>query len=494
LPDEIAVKFPVEVKYDKTNPEGFIEKSKLRDTIRFTPLKNVEIKLKNGEPIRIGSHFDSIDMTRIFLDTFLSDKTAQDKLKFLFRNVKFDDIIKGVKMMVKPSEEQFQTRYELQRKALAKEPVDFKIKKFRDFRNRDEFGNPREFDNLYSLVGNTEISLSYEGQPIGYLSPLETMAYKDADGNFKILDENTDPDTYAQVTGNSLGTYKEFQRVAAAYKKLHTELTGRMLASPEKQVTLSNEDLKSLVDLKMSQGELDLVKGKGNRPNLKDLNTPGVKVCSKLVPTVVNIDSNDSIKVLMDKGKKNPALIKKYQEVDRWANQHMDDIKKAMTDQDGEKVTDNVAIIETPAGDYRIISLRAKEGVDLSKEEDFVDDLGNKFTSSVSKSVFKNENIMVIPKQTPETINLGLTEHTVASKVYETDDVDTLEKMAFNGQHTDMPTTEQKIDDFLNNLSDKDRETLQDFNISSREDIMNDYMQGDWSSIEDYIDNIKNCK
>lgn len=495
IPDEIAVKFPVEVKYDRTNAEGFIESSKLRDAIRFTPLRNVEIKMKNPEPIRIGSHFESVDMTRIFLDTFLSDKTAQDKLKFLFRNVKFDDIIKGAKLTVREASEEFQKRFNLQSKALNKEPgVDFKIKKFRDFRNKDEFGNPKEFDNLYSLVGNTEISLHYEGQPIGYFSPVETLAYKDIDGNFKILDENTDPETYANVTGNSLGSYKEFKRVAAAYKKLHTELTARMQASSGKEVTLANEDLRSLVDLKMSQGELDLVKSKGQRPDLKDLSLPGVKVGSKMIPTVVNLDSNDSVKVLMDKARKSNNTVKKYQEIDRWANQHLDDIKRAMTNQDGERVTDNVAIIQTPAGDYRIVSLRAKEGVNLSSDEDFVDNLGDKFTASVSKNVFKGENIMVVPKETPESINLGLKDHTVISKVYETDDVNTLEKYGFDGQHTDEKTSEQKVDDFLNNLSEKDRQTLEDFNLTAKEDILNDYQNGDWSSIEDYIDNIKNCK
>jgi hypothetical protein len=495
IPDEIAVKFPVEVKYDRTNPQGFIETSKLRDPIRFTPLKNVEVKLKAGEPIRIGSHFDSIDMTKIFLDTFLSDKTAQDKLKFLFRNVKFDDIVKGAKLTVKQAGEEFQKRFESQTKALNKEPgVDFKIKKFRDFRNKDEFGNPKEFDNLYSLVGNTEISLSYEGQPIGYFSPVETLAYKDADGNFKVLDENTDPQTYSQVTGNNLGTYKEFQRVAAAYKKLHTELTGRMLASEGKEVTLANEDLKSLVDLKMSQGELDLVKSRDQRPNLKDLSMPGVKVGGKMVPTVVNLDSNDSVKVLMDKVKKSGGLIKKYQEVDRWANQHLDDIKRAMTNQDGERVTDNVAVIETPSGNYRIISLRGKEGVDLTNEEDFVDGLGDKFTASVNKNVFKGENIMVVPKQTPESINVGLKDHAVVSKVYPTDDIDTLEKYGSNIQHSEINSSEEVVDTFLNNANENLKQDLEDMHLNSREAIMNDFVHGNWDSISDYLDNFTNCK
>jgi mRNA-degrading endonuclease HigB of HigAB toxin-antitoxin module len=267
-----------------------------------------------------------------------------------------------------------------------------------------------------------------------------------------------------------------------------------MLASPNKEVTLSAEELKGLVDLKMSQGELDLVKSKETRPTLGQLALPGVKVGQKMIPTVVNLDSNDAVKVLMDKAKKTGNTVKKYQDVDKWANQHLDDIKRAMTNQNGDKITDNVAIIETAGGDYRIIALQPKEGVDLSKEEDFVEGLGDKFTAAVNKNVFKNENIMVVPKQTPESINMGLKDHTVVSKVYETDDIDTLEKYALNGKHSDQPTTEQTVDTFLNNLNDKDRQTLEDFNITTREDIMNDFMQGDWSSIEDYIDNIKNCK
>jgi hypothetical protein len=494
IPDEIAVKFPFEVKYDKTNYKGFIESAKIRDAIRFTPLKNVEIKMKKSEPLRLGSKFESVDMTKIFLDTFLTDKIDQDKLKFLFRNVKIDSIINGAKLTVKAAGEEFQKKFNLQSKALNKENVDFKIKKFRDFRNRDEFGNPKEFDNLYSLVGNTEVSLSYEGQPIGYLSPLQTLAYKDIDGNFKILDENTDAETYSNVTGNSINSYKEFQKVAAAYKKLHTELTGQMLTSPNKEVTLSGEDLKALVDLKMSQGELDLVKSKGKRPDLKDLSIPGVKVGNKMIPTVVNLDENGAVKVLMDKSKKTGKTVSKYQEVDKWANQHLDDIKKAMTDQDGEKVTDNVAIIETPSGDYKIISLRAKEGVNLNDQEDFVDNLGDKFTASVTDKVFKNQGLMIVPKEATETGTINLNDHKIVAEVYETDDIDSLEKFGLNPEHTDEKTTEQKVDEFLKDLSDKDRQTLEDFNLTAKEDIMNDYQNGEWSSIEDYIDNIKNCK
>lgn len=494
VPDEISVKFPVEVKYDRTSPQGFIEGSRMRDPVRFQPIKNVEIKMKNTEPIRIGSHFESVDMTKIFLDTFLSDKTAQDKLKFLFRNVKFDDLAKAVKLTVKPAGDEFQKRFDLQTRALNKEDVDFKIKKFKDYRNRDDFGNPKEFDNLYSLVGNTEASLSYEGQPIGYLSPVQTLAYKDIDGNFKVLDENTDVDTYSNVTGNSAQSYNEFRKVAASYKKLHTELTDRMIKSGGKGVTLEGDDLKDLVDLKMSQGELDLVKRKDIRPDLKDLSMPGVKVGSRMVPTVVNVDENNAVKVLMEKTKKNRSTISKYQDVDRWANQHLDDIKKAMTDRDGQTVTNNVGIIETASGDYKIISLKAKEGVNVDGEDDFVDSLGSKFTTSVTKNVFKNENIMVVPKESAQKINLDMTDHKIISKVYVQDDVDSLENFSLNAQHTDEKTVGQKIDDFLSNLSDKDRKTLVDMNSTKKVDIMNDYIQSNWSSIEDYIDNIKNCK
>ena len=335
IPDEIAVKFPFEVKYDRNSPQGFIEDTKIKPSIRFTPVKNVEIKMKASEPIRLGSKFNSIDMTRIFLDTFLPTKEDQGKLQYIFRNVPFKQMLSGVKLKVRPAEEKFQERYNKQAEALKgkinsqgkivdksnplktdgitdyNSPVDnkyrpdqqlkfnqgayesvrivsddsdlislitngskmvskdeakrkgvnreyvkkleeklgvgavdayykakelavanrdktvekivklsvntidtpnsdlgtqYQVKKFRDFRRKDEFGTPTEFDNLYSLVGNIEAVLSYEGQPIGYLSPVQTLAYKDVDGKFQILDENTDPKTYADVTGNDVST------------------------------------------------------------------------------------------------------------------------------------------------------------------------------------------------------------------------------------------------------------------------------------------------
>lgn len=493
IPDEIAVKFPVEVKYDRDNYKGFIDSTRMRDTLRFTPLKNVEIKMKNAEPIRIGSHFESVDMTRIFLDTFLSDKLEQDKLKYMFRNAKLEDILKGAKLTVKAAGEEFQKRFGLQQKALNNEPGDFKVKKFKDFRNKDENGEPKEFKNLYSLVGNTEISLHYEGQPMGYFSPVQTLAYKDIDGKFKILDENTDADTYSNITGNSVKSYNEFKKVASAYKKLHTELTGRLLASGGKEVTLSNEELKGLMDLKMSQGELDLVKSKEKRPDLKELTLPGVKVGNKMIPTLVNLDSNDAIKVVMDKAKKSKGTIGKYYDVDRWANQNIEQIKAAMTDQDGQKVTDNVAIIETKDGSYKIISLRAKEGVKVG-DEDFVDDLGSKFTTSVNKNVFKNENIMVVPKDTEEKINLNLEDHKVVSEVFPQDDIDSLQKWGINPQEATPIQSDQIVDDFLQNANEGLKQDLEDMGLNSKEAILNDFQNGDWGSLQDYLDDFKNCK
>jgi hypothetical protein len=494
IPDEIAVKFPFEVKYDKTNPNGFIENAKIREEIRFNPLKNVEIKMKNAEPLRIGSKYSSVDMNRIFLDTFLPTKESGDKLKFLFRNISLKELTNGMKLTVREALPEFKAKYELQRKALAKEPVDFNIRKFRDYKNKDEQGNPREFPNLYSLVGNVEMGLTYDGTPAGYMSPVETMAYKDIDGNFKILDENTDIDTYSEVTGNDKESYNEFRRIAAAYKKLHTELTNRMRESPNHEITLSNDELRKLVDLKPSVGELDLVKGKDQRPDLKDIAFSGVKIGGKSIPTVANIDNNDAVKILMDKGRKSSGLLKKYQEVDRWANAHINDLKAAMFDKNGTKVTSNVAIVESPSGDYKIVSLKAKGDFNPDNHEDFVDGLGSKFTAATTKNVFKNENIMVVPKQTDEVINLDLKEHQIVSKVYETDDIDTLEKYGLNPSKITPETTDTKIDQFLTALSDKDRQTLDDFSLNTKESIRTDFEQGDWSSIDDYIDNIKNCK
>jgi hypothetical protein len=494
IPDEIAVKFPFEVKYDKTNPNGFIEGAKLKEEIRFKPLKNVEIKMKNSEPIRIGSKYNSVDMNRIFLDTFLPTKEAGDKLKYLFRNVPTKELLKGMKIKVRQALPEFQTKYELQTKALAKEPVDFKIKKFRDYRNKDASGEPREFPNLYSLVGNTEISLDYDGTPSGYFSPVQTLAYKDIDGSFKILDETTDKDTYTQVTGNDANTYDEFRKVAAAYKKLHTELTSRMLESPNKEITLTNEELNKLVDLKPSVGELDLVKSKDARPLLKDLTYSGVRQGGKSIPTIVNVDGNDSIKVLMDKSRKNSALVKKYQEIDRWANNNLDHIKTAMFDRNGTKVTDNVAIVETPNGEYKVVSLKAKESFKPEDHDDFVDNLGSQFTAATTKNVFKNENIMVVPKITDESTSINISDHEIVSKVYDGQDVDVLEKYGFKPGDVKPDTTDAKIEDFLRTANESEKQDLEDFGLTTKQAILDDFHQGEWSNIDDYINNLRNCK
>lgn len=494
IPDEIAVKFPVEVKYDKTNSNGFIEGAKIREEIRFQPKKNVEIKMKNTEPIKIGSKYNSVDMNRIFLDTFLPTKEAGDRLKYIFRNVPLKDLLNGIKITVRQALPEFQAKYELQRKALAKEPVDFKIKKFRDYRNKDASGEPREFANLYSLVGNTEISLDYDGTPAGYFSPVQTLAYKDIDGSFKILDETTDKETYTNVTGNDANTYEEFKKVAAAYKKLHTELTSRMLESPKKEITLTNDEVKQLVDLKPSVGELDLVKSKENRPLLKDLTYSGVRMGGKSIPTIVNVDGNDSVKVLMDKARKNPALVKKYQEVDRWANNNLDQIKNAMFDRNGTKVTDNVAVVESPSGEYKIVSLKAKEGFNINDHDDFVEDLGNKFTAATTKNVFKNENIMVVPKITEETASINLNEHEIVSKVYDAQDVDVLEKYGFKPGDVKTETTDTKVEEFLQNATESEKQDLEDFGLTTKEAILEDFHNGEWSNIDDYLNNLRNCK
>jgi hypothetical protein len=494
IPDEIAVKFPFEVKYDKTNPSGFIEGAKLKEEIRFKPLKNVEIKMKNSEPIRIGSKYNSVDMNRIFLDTFLPTKESGDKLKYLFRNVPTKELLKGMKIKVRQALPEFQAKYELQTKALAKEPVDFKIKKFRDYRNKDASGEPREFPNLYSLVGNTEISLDYDGTPSGYFSPVQTLAYKDIDGSFKILDETTDKDTYTQVTGNDANTYDEFRKVAAAYKKLHTELTSRMLESPNKEITLTNEELNKLVDLKPSVGELDLVKSKDARPLLKDLTYSGVRQGGKSIPTIVNVDGNDSIKVLMDKSRKNSALVKKYQEIDRWANNNLDHIKAAMFDRNGTKVTDNVAIVETPNGEYKVVSLKAKESFKPEDHDDFVDNLGSQFTAATTKNVFKNENIMVVPKITDESTSINLADHEIVSKVYDGQDVDVLEKYGFKPGDVKPDTTDAKVEDFLRTANESEKQDLEDFGLTTKQAILDDFHQGEWSNIDDYINNLRNCK
>lgn len=494
IPDEISIKFPFDVKYDKTNPNGFIDGAKVKEPIRFQPLKNVEVKMKNSEPLKIGSKYNSLDMNRIFLNTFLPTKEMGDKLKFLFRNITSKELINGIKMTVKKALPEFQEKFSGQKLALEGQPTEYKINKFKDYRNKDQRGNPREFGNLYTLVGDTEMSLSHEGTNVGFLSPVQTLAYKDTDGTFKILDENTDAQTYSDVTGNDIGTYDEFRKTAAAYKKLHTELSNRAAQSPTGEISLSNEELQKLVDIKPSVGEFDLLAKNADRPLLKDLNFSGIKIGGKQLPVVVNVDADDTVKVLMEKNRKNQATIKKYQEMDKWAVNNLDKVKAAMFDRDGVKLTDNVAIIEDPSGQYKVIALRTKGTFNPAEHEDFVEDLGSKFTAATTKAVFKNENLMIVPKQTEESINLGLKEHDVISKVYPTEDINTVEKFGLEPKVVVTETIDSKIEDFLKNPDPEVKQSLEDFGLTSKDALRVDFEEGDWSSIDDYLDNLRNCK
>ena len=278
---------------------------------------------------------------------------------------------------------------------------------------------------------------------------------------------------------------------------MYSDLMNRLQQAGGKEITLNAEDLKDIADLKMSYGELDLLKSKENRPNLGDLKFPGVKVGSKYVPVVVNVDDNDNIKVLMDKGRKGKNAFNKYQQVDKWANANVDKIIAAMTEKNtGARLTDNVGIIETPDGEYKIISLRTKEGVDLSKEDDFVENLGSKVTASTNKNVFKNEGIMIVPKESDEKLNIGLKENAILSQIYKGEDASVIEKTATESPvQSSVTSTEQQIDDFLEDSKKNQQltEDLNDLKLNNREAILLDYQNGDWSSIEDYIENLKNC-
>lgn len=482
VPDEISIMFPFQVKYDKESPKGYIEDINARKQIRFTPSRSVQIKRKIFEPIRTGSKFDNIDLLRIFANTFLTNEDAKGKVRFLMRNVPLDEIKKKITMTVRNAEEQFQERFEKQQGLLNGQKTDYKLTKYPGF------------DNLYALAGNKEIAIKYEDTLLGYMAPAKALAYKDESGNYQVLDENTDVTTYTQVTGNSEQTYPEFKRIAQAYTYAHGKLVDMLETSGQEQVVLNNDQVQEMFEPSLSYGEFDKVPTGQERPNLAELQFSGVMVGKKQVPTVIHIDANDSIMVMMEKTKRTKNTNTKYYDVDRWANNNLDTIVSAITNSDGRRVTEYVGVIELPNGEYRIIPLRKKKESKIDNTDDFVTNLGNDFTAATSKNVFKNESIMMVPKYKEDIVSFDLLDATIAKKVYPAEDIDSLEKFGLSPADAQQETHEDRITSFTATLS---QEQLTKFNklYPSGINLIDEYNNSiGFSNLQDYLEYIKECK
>lgn len=492
VPTEISVMFPFAVTYDKTSAKGFIEKTKLKEKLRFPPARSVSIKRKVFEALRIGSAYDSIDLTRVITNTFLTNDDAKGKMRFLMRNMKFADIKKGVSITVRKAEQRFLDRYEKQQEVM----------KSLNANNQYNLTRFPGFDNLYSMVGQYEVSVNYDGTLMGYMSPAQTLAYRDETGAYQILSEQTDVKTYAEVTGNSESTYPEFKRISRAYKSAYGDLIRQLEQSGQESITLTPAETAEAFDVNMSQGELDKVPQKEARPDLNDLDYKGVTVGNKKnVVTVVNIDDNDNVRVVMEKVKRTASTGKKLQDVDRWANQNIEAIKAATSNTDGKKVTPWVAVIELPGGEFKLVSLRQKAGQDVNLNDDYVVNLGEKFSSAVRKNVFKNESVAMVPKYKDKTIQFDLKDAAVVNSVYSAEDIISSESFGLNTSELSQSSNEEKVNEFLNSLTPEQLKNINGnfaaFPMSTDEltaDILDDYQSGMWSSIDDYLDNLKNCK
>lgn len=480
-PNSISVMFPIDVKYDREANTGFIEKVNLKPELRYPPTANVSIKSNVFQPIRVGSKYDSYDMTSLFINSFIpkSMDVVRDKLRFLLRNQTFDNIKKGVVLEVKDSEQSFQEIYANQQKVLAGQSVPgYEITKHPSL-------------NLYSLRGNKEISIKYDGQLLGFMPPFPTLAYKAADGTFKILDENTDVQTYKDVTGNSEQTYAEFVNISRAYKKAYNELT------QDGDKKLTNKEVQEMFDVQMSYGELDLVNVGQDRVDLGDLAINGVKVGNAKAITVLHTDENGVIRVMMDKKMGSKTVSSKYYEIDRWANNNSDAINKAAQNRRGEKVTDYTAIIETPNGDKHVIALRLKKDAKII-DSDYDANLGTKFTSSTTKNVFKNESVSLIPKKTSVEATIKLKGDAIISNVYPTENVESLEK--FGVIITDALET-LPVETVVNNfIKSADAVTIKKINsmfaaypLTPDElatEIIDDFNAGNWDTLNSYLEQL----
>jgi hypothetical protein len=500
VPDEISVMFPFAVTYDKANPDGFIEKVKLKDKIRFIPERNVEIKLKTFKPIRSGSKFDNFDLFTLFSKTYVPPTMQQvrDKLNFLFRNESFDNIRKNLTLRVSNLDGELLTNYQNQQKLLNGEKVNHKLNKAAYL---NSFGNRVEFDNLYALRNSKSMALYYSNELVGYLSPIPALAYKDANGVFQILNPATDEQTYSDVTGNSKQTYADFQKLAKAYTQSYKALISRLEQSGENEITIDNNELQDLFEVNMSYGELDKIGVKQSRPLLNDLDFRGVKVGNKNnVITVVNLDDQDGVRIVMDKTKRTTSVLKKLQDLDKWANVNVQQIKTALTDSKGAKVSNWAAIVETPNGEYKVISLRETGSIPLDVADDFVVNLGEKFTASVTKTVFKNQNMQVVPKVTESSVNIDLKDAEVLGKIYPAEDIESIEKFGMDVTDLNTSSNEDKVNNFINDLTEDEFSEINSkfaaFPQTKEElanDILDEYHASSWSSIEDFLNDLKNC-
>jgi hypothetical protein len=488
VPGTISVMFPIDVKYDKESPTGFIEKVNLKPEIRYVPTANITIKSAVFQPVKTGSKYDGFDMTSLYINTFIPKtmESAKEKLRFLLRNVPFDQIKKKLTLTVRPALAQFQERFDQQKEAFEiGESSEYKITKFPGF------------DNLYSLVGNKEMAIEYEGTLLGYMQPSPTLAYKDANGRFQILDEATPLATYKVVTNNSEQTYSEFTNIARAYKNTYQSLVDQL--GENKEIVIPNQDVQKMFDIQMSYGELDLVKTGQARPDLGELVVNGVKVGNKSVMTVVHLDDSNAIRVFMDKNTRTRNTGKKYFEMDVWANRNVEKILEVMNNLRGEKVTDYAAIIELPNGTFQPIALRLKKDANINQAEDYIPDMGTKFTASTSKNVFKNESVSLIPKKNTIEAAITLRGNNIISEVYPTQDVTALEKAGLDIQQAaPVEPVDTVVNNFVKSLSEDDFKKVNSmfaaYTLTAEElnsELIDDFNAGSWSSINDYLEQLK---
>ena len=367
---------------------------------------------------------------------------------------------------------------------------------------RNSFGNRVEFDNLYSLRNSKAMALYYDKELVGFMSPIPALAYKDSQGKFHILSPATDQTTYVQVTGNSSQTYGDFQKLAKAYAKAYSTLVSKLEESGQSEITLDTKELNDMFDISLSYGELDTVKSNEKRPMLKDLDFRGVKVGNRNnVITVVNVDENyDGIRVVMDKSKSTKTAKQKLQDMDRWANNNFAQIKAAITDKNGKRSTNWAAIVETPNGDFKIITLRENGNIPVDLTEDFVHNLGEKFTASVKTNVFKNSNMQIVPKVVETTVSINLKDADILGKVYAAEDVESIEQFGLDPSDLDIQSNDEKVNTFLNSLSPDELVDLNSkfasFEQTKEElakDILDEYHASTWSSIDDFLNDLKNC-
>lgn len=153
-----------------------------------------------------------------------------------------------------------------------------------------KFGEYKPFPNtpnVYYTGYTHDISIMFEGKPLGKIGPSDRLFYKKDDKYINL--SNITKEDYVNVTGNTIDTYDDFITESKAYVNAVKTIEDEFKAG---KTEFSNADIKKLFNLKVSFGSIDLSKSASSDTLLKNLlyDKPGNVVLSR--PLLFNTTTN----------------------------------------------------------------------------------------------------------------------------------------------------------------------------------------------------------